>query len=58
VVVENKPEERATPDDLFLHSTRFILVDQKGRVRGVYDSESSDAKARVLEAVRRLLREG
>lgn len=58
VVVENKPEERTTPDDLFLHSTRFILVDQKGRIRGVYDSESSDAKSRVLDAVHRLLREG
>jgi protein SCO1/2 len=58
VVAENRPQDRATPDDILLHSTKFILVDQRGRIRGVYDGESPEAKPRILEAIQRLLREG
>jgi protein SCO1/2 len=67
VVVEKKPEDRSVPDDLFLHSTWFVLVDSKGQVRGwtdregrlhaYFDSEDSDARAELESAIARLLRE-
>ncbi|MEW6306381.1 MAG: SCO family protein [Verrucomicrobiota bacterium] len=34
---ELPPDKRTVPNDLFLHSTRFVLVDKQGRVRGVFD---------------------
>ncbi|MDB6112663.1 MAG: photosynthetic protein synthase [Pedosphaera sp.] len=67
VVVEKKPEEREVPEDLFIHSTWFVLVDAKGQVRGwtdregqlhaYFDSEDPDARARILNAIPQLLRE-
>lgn len=55
LVVLDKPKaERTAPEDLFLHSTRFILVDAHSRVRGVYDGESSDASRQVYGALRTL----
>src|SRR5579872_5428234 len=59
VVVEKKPGEREVPEDLFIHSTYAVLVDQKGRVRGWTDREGRlhayfdlledpDAKAEIL----------
>lgn len=57
VVYEKKPEERDIPTDLFLHSTRFVLVDQEGRVRGWFDGEKDETKGEILRAVQNLLRE-
>lgn len=39
------------------HSTRFILVDRKSRVRGFYLTSEKDAIDRVIEDAKRLLRE-
>src|SRR6185312_13615080 len=39
VVAEKKADEREVPEDLFIHSTHFTLVDQKGRMRGWTDKE-------------------
>ncbi len=57
VAAEKKPEERTDPADLFVHSTHFVLVDKRGRARAVYDYDQADMMPRLLEAVRRLLRE-
>ena len=42
VVVENKPQDRTVPDDLFIHSTWFALVDREGRMRGWFDEEGHE----------------
>ncbi len=57
-----KPEERASPEDLFVHSTIFVVVDTAGRIRGVYETagegvDPERVKPAILEAVRRLARE-
>jgi protein SCO1/2 len=39
------------------HSTRFVLVDKKSRVRGFYLSSDSDALPRLVADARSLLRE-
>jgi protein SCO1/2 len=68
VVVEKAPGEREIPDDLFIHSTWFVLVDQQGQVRGwvdgqgqlhaYFDSEDPSARERLLSAMSQLLHEG
>jgi protein SCO1/2 len=60
--IEKKPEEREESNDLFIHSTIFVLVDQKAQLRGVFQTtgESIDPKqvqAKILESVRQLERE-
>ncbi|HWW00696.1 MAG TPA: SCO family protein [Candidatus Acidoferrum sp.] len=60
--VAKKPEERQSPDDLFIHSTIFILVDKQGRLRGVFETtgegiEPQRVKSQLLAGIRRLERE-
>jgi protein SCO1 len=67
VVVEKGAKEQETPEDLFIHSTWFVLVDQQGRVRGwtdsagrlhaYFDSQDSTTQSQILSAVKQLLRE-
>lgn len=57
VLYEKKPEEREVPADLFLHSTRFVLVDGEGRVRGWFDGEKDESKEKIIRAVKKLQRE-
>ena len=60
--VEKSPQERESPNDLFIHATIFVLVDRKGQLRGVFQTtgEGIDPKqvqAQILESVRQLERE-
>jgi protein SCO1 len=57
--VEKKPEERSSPEDLFIHSTIFVVVDRQAQLRGVYETsgegvDPAQVKAHILEAVARL----
>ena len=57
--IEKKPEERQTPEDLFVHSTIFVVVDKLGRLRGVFETDGEgvspvQARSRILAAVKRL----
>jgi len=44
-------------DDVLLHSTRFMLVDRMGRLRGYYDSADEESMAELLAHARVLLKE-
>jgi protein SCO1 len=60
--VEKKAEDRQSPEDLFIHSTIFVVVDQRAQLRGIYETTGDDVdplavKSRILDAVRRLERE-
>jgi cytochrome oxidase Cu insertion factor (SCO1/SenC/PrrC family) len=60
--IENKPEERQSAADLFLHSTTFVIVDKHAQLRGVFETTGEDidpakAKGKILAAIRRLARE-
>jgi len=57
VLRENSEAQRATPDDLFLHSTLIILVDRKGQVRNAVEGLELGAAGRVLEILAELERE-
>jgi cytochrome oxidase Cu insertion factor (SCO1/SenC/PrrC family) len=39
------------------HSTRFVVVDGKGRLRGYYGSSDADMVMRVVRDIRRLAEE-
>jgi protein SCO1/2 len=60
--IEKKPEERESPQDLFVHSTIFVIADKRGQLRGVFESNGEgidphQVQARILADVRRLERE-
>jgi len=56
-VGESDPAQRTDNADLFIHSTKFVLVDAQGGVRGVFEGTESESRPRLLEAVRLLLKE-
>jgi protein SCO1 len=60
--VEKRPEERESPQDLFVHSTIFVIADKRGQLRGVFETtgetiDPRQVKAQILSAVRQLERE-
>jgi protein SCO1 len=60
--VEKKPEERVTPDDLWVHSTIFVVVDKHAQLRGVFQTGGDDVswpeeKSKLLAVVKQLERE-
>lgn len=60
--VEKKPEERTDADDLFIHSTIFVIVDKQGRLRGSFETggegvEWTNVQPAILTAIRQLERE-
>jgi protein SCO1 len=54
---EIDPAQRENLNDLYVHSTRFVLVDGKGQVRGYFDGTDEAVLERLLAAIRRLRRE-
>lgn len=57
--IEKTPAEQENPEDLFIHSTIFVVVDKKGRLRGVFESTGDGidplrVKAQILSSVKRL----
>jgi protein SCO1 len=60
--IETKPEERLNPDDLFIHSTIFVVVDKQARLRGVFETDGegivwTNVQSEILQTVRTLERE-
>ncbi len=60
--VEKKPEERESPQDLFVHSTIFVVADKQARLRGVFETtgegiDPQKVKTEILAAVSQLERE-
>jgi protein SCO1/2 len=53
-VAENPNPADAAPQDLFVHSTKLVLVDAQGRVRAAYDGEDPAARDQVLADLHRL----
>jgi protein SCO1/2 len=51
--VSDGSEEEGTP----VHSTRFVLVDRRGTIRGYYDALATDAVTKLLADTNHLLRE-
>ena len=54
---EVKPEQRESERDLFVHSTRFVVVDKQGRIRASFDGAEPSSRPRILETIRVLMQE-
>jgi protein SCO1 len=53
------PGERESPQDLFVHSTIFVIADKRGQLRGVFETvgegiDPRTVQTQILAAVRRL----
>jgi cytochrome oxidase Cu insertion factor (SCO1/SenC/PrrC family) len=53
------PSDRQSADDLFVHSTIFVVVDKQARLRGVFQTEGQEVdwakvKPQILAAVKQL----
>jgi cytochrome oxidase Cu insertion factor (SCO1/SenC/PrrC family) len=60
--VAKKPDEQASPQDLFVHSTIFVVVDSQARLRGIFEStgdgiDPRQQESRIVAAVAQLERE-
>jgi len=60
--IEKPAEERTDPNDLFVHSTIFVVVDSQGRLRGSFESVGEhvswpDARQAIVDAVAALEKE-
>ena len=60
--LEKPPGERESPQDLFIHSTIFVIVDKHAQLRGVFETagegiDPAQVKVQILAAIRRLERE-
>jgi protein SCO1/2 len=60
--IEKKPEERQSPEDLFVHSTIFVVIDKRAQLRGIFETtgegvDTIQTKHELLSVVRRLERE-
>ena len=55
--VGKNPDDRENPLDLFIHSTRFVLIDQQGRMRAVFDSTKPGLLDKVQIAIREMQNE-
>jgi protein SCO1 len=55
IVLDN--DKKTAPDDLFIHSTSFVLVDKHGKMRGVFEGTEEEDRKQLLLAVKKLARE-
>ena len=55
--IEKEEEQQQNENDLFIHSTTFILVDKHGRMRGAYESLEPGFQEKISSDIRELLRE-
>jgi protein SCO1/2 len=56
-MVDKPPAERETPVDLVIHSTRLVLLDRQGRIRGYFDGDTTGSIPAILAAIQKLNRE-
>ncbi len=52
--IEKEAGQRVDPNDLFIHSTLFVVVDQEGRLRAAIEGMEPQAEQKTVEAVRKL----
>ncbi|MGA2542049.1 MAG: SCO family protein [Verrucomicrobiota bacterium] len=56
-MVDKPPAERETPVDLVIHSTKLVLLDQQGGIRGYFDGETTGCIPAILAAIQSLRKE-
>jgi cytochrome oxidase Cu insertion factor (SCO1/SenC/PrrC family) len=57
VVADKKPGERDSADDLFIHTTKAVLVDKQGRIRKWFSTEEENSARDIVRAAKALAKE-
>jgi protein SCO1/2 len=52
--VEKTPAQQDDANDLFIHSTKLVLIDKEGRVRGYYDGSAQESVSEIIAAAKNL----
>jgi protein SCO1/2 len=55
--VEKPSAEQENAADLFIHSTKLVLIDKEGRIRGYFDGDAPESVAQAIAGARNLARE-
>lgn len=55
--VDKKETEREAANDLFIHSTIFVIVDKRGQLRASVETDNDQSLTRIREVVEELLHE-
>jgi protein SCO1/2 len=55
--MEKDADKQENLNDLFIHSTLFVLIDQQGRARATFESDDPAMNSRLIASVENLLRE-
>lgn len=56
-VLDKEASKQVDPNDLFIHSTIFVLVDKRGRARAVLESDEPALKVKALDLIQQLIDE-
>lgn len=57
VVVDNTADTNAPPEDMFLHSTKLVVLDEQGQLRATFDGEDPEVIPQVVATVKQLAAE-
>jgi protein SCO1/2 len=57
VRVEKEERDRDSANDLFIHSTTFMIIDKRGQIRGVIETDQPDSLTKARDLVEQLLHE-
>jgi protein SCO1/2 len=52
--VEKTPGDQENANDLFIHSTKLVLIDKEGRIRGYFDGETRESVKQATAAAKTL----
>jgi len=55
--VEKTPADQENANDLFIHSTKLVLIDKEGRIRGYFDGDAQESVQQAIAAAGNLTRE-
>lgn len=50
-------DDRSNPDNLFVHSTKFVLVDKSGNIRGYFEGTEEEERRQLFLAIEKLRHE-
>ena len=50
-------DKKTDPNDLFIHSTTFVLIDKRGKIRASFEGSDDEDRKQMLLAVKKLARE-
>jgi protein SCO1 len=55
--VEKTPADQEDANDLFIHSTKLVLIDREGRIRGYFDGGERESVTQLITAAESLARQ-